>query len=277
MPSLEWNHETWNGWQWGGAGEEWSARWGGSRTQWLSCIYPRLAPFLPARSVLEIAPGYGRWTQYLLPRCEAYMGVDLAEFCVQACQERFAAELHATFVVNDGLTLPMVADRSVDLVFSFDSLVHAEADVISSYLREVRRILSPNGVAFIHHSNVGIYHRTAAVRNLVGMPLGYGGPFTVRLGLAFWNHDRGRTMTAARFATSAREAGLACFAQETIGWASPLLIDCISVVAHPGSRWDQTPTYARNRKFYAAAPSSHAASRVFNFEPVISSTPRQVR
>jgi ubiquinone/menaquinone biosynthesis C-methylase UbiE len=100
------------------------------------------------------------------------MGVDLAESCVQACQERFATELHATFSVNDGLTLPMVADRSVDLVFSFDSLVHVEVDVISSYLRGFRRILSPNGVAFIHHSNLGIYHRTAAVRDLVTMPLG---------------------------------------------------------------------------------------------------------
>ena len=34
---------------------------------------------------------------------------------------RFAGAAHAKFFVNDGKSLPMVRDRSVDFVFSFDS------------------------------------------------------------------------------------------------------------------------------------------------------------
>jgi len=54
-------------------------------------------------------------------------------------------------------SLAVAADRSIDLVFSFDSLVHAERDVIGGYLNEFARVLADDGVAFIHHSNTGAY------------------------------------------------------------------------------------------------------------------------
>ena len=50
--------------------------------------------------------------------------------------------------MNDGQSLPMVADSSIDLAFSFDSLVHVEDDVMPSYLDELARVLSEDGVAF---------------------------------------------------------------------------------------------------------------------------------
>ena len=164
MPTVTWNKDKWDEtYHWPESGDEWSRAWGGPQSQWITCIWPRVAAFLPASSILEIAPGYGRWTQYLLPLSTSYMGVDLSESCVHACTDRFADQPHATFAVNDGVTLPMVADKSVDLIFSFDSLVHVEADVVGSYLHEFSRVLSPDGVAFIHHSNAGAYSPYRAV------------------------------------------------------------------------------------------------------------------
>ena len=49
----------------------------------------------------------------------------------------------------------MVDDESIDFAFSADSLVHADLDVIAAYLSELARTLRPNGVGFIHHSNLG--------------------------------------------------------------------------------------------------------------------------
>jgi hypothetical protein len=49
----------------------------------------------------------------------------------------------------------MIAEESVDFVYSFDSLVHADAGVLEGYLSQFPRILSETGVAFIHHSNLG--------------------------------------------------------------------------------------------------------------------------
>jgi CheY-like chemotaxis protein len=41
-------------------------------------------------------------------------------------------EAHVTCFVNDGKSLAMLPDESVDFIFSYDSLVHAEADAVGS-------------------------------------------------------------------------------------------------------------------------------------------------
>jgi SAM-dependent methyltransferase len=158
MPTIDENIEQWNGeYAWAGGGEEWSKPWGNSDAQWHGCIYPRIHWFLPATTILELAPGYGRWTRFLLQQCDRYMGVDLAPKCIEACEDRFSNHAGAHFYTNDGSSLPMVADSSIDFVFCFDSFVHVEAEVLSCYLHELGRVLAPEGVAFIHHSNFGTY------------------------------------------------------------------------------------------------------------------------
>ena len=66
MPTLPQNLHTWakaNTWE--TRGDEWSETWGGPLTQWQEAILPRISAYLPVRHILEIAPGYGRWTQFL--------------------------------------------------------------------------------------------------------------------------------------------------------------------------------------------------------------------
>src|SRR3954451_7271791 len=138
MPGVDENREVWGGsYPWPEAGDEWSTAWGGTDAQWHCSVLPRVEPFLPASTVLEIAPGFGRWTQYLIPQSGRYIGVDLAQAGVDACRQRFADAPSAEFHVNDGRSLAVADDHSVDLAFSFDSLVHVEDDVIGGYLAEL--------------------------------------------------------------------------------------------------------------------------------------------
>jgi len=97
-----------------------------------------LQQWIPCKTLLEIAPGFGRWTQYLKDLADYLIVVDLTEKCIMACRERFAAAANISYVVNDGRSLGSVSDVSVDFIFSFDSLVHVEADVIESYLPSLR-------------------------------------------------------------------------------------------------------------------------------------------
>ena len=60
--------------------------------------------------------------------------VDLSEKCIEACRKGFASSSHISSHANDGKSLGMIAEKSIDFVFSFDSLAHAEADVIEAYL-----------------------------------------------------------------------------------------------------------------------------------------------
>ena len=155
MPNLDWNKHVWgNRFDWGAHGEEWSKNWGGSEPQWFGSIYPRLHRFLPAKRILEIAPGFGRWSKFLIPACDEFVGIDLSEKCIEACRSIFAETKHARFFTNDGQSLAMVPDRHFDFVFSFDSLVHVEVDVLAAYVPQVLNKLAPGGVAFFHHSNL---------------------------------------------------------------------------------------------------------------------------
>jgi len=155
MPDIEWNKSTWAaGYDWSRAGEEWSGPWGSSAAEWFATIMPRIGAALPAISLLEIGPGFGRWTEFLLRFCNYYCGIDLSDKCVNNCRERFAGRPNAEFFLNDGKSLAAAAERRFDLVFSFDSLVHAGLDAISPYVAQVIELLRPGGVAFLHHSNM---------------------------------------------------------------------------------------------------------------------------
>jgi len=165
---IEENRTTWNApSSWSARGEEWSRAWGSSEDQWWGSLLPRLHAFLPAKRILELGPGHGRWTQYLKELCDELTLVDLAENCIETCRARFASDQNISYYVNDGMTLPDIADNSIDLAFSFDSLVHAEIDALASYARELVRVLKRDGVGFIHHSNMHNFRRrTALARRL---------------------------------------------------------------------------------------------------------------
>ena len=78
---------------WKEAGEEWSEPWGTSHAQWNGTIFPRIRDCLPAGTILEIAPGFGRWTYYLKDFCDELWAVDKSSECIEACRHRFASGL----------------------------------------------------------------------------------------------------------------------------------------------------------------------------------------
>ena len=148
MPSINENYQKWNDdSHWSNLGDEWSGPWGGSSNLWHYTLLPRLRHLLPAGQVIEIAPGHGRWTQFLAPLSGALHAVDLSERCIEICQKRFAAIDNITYHVNDGKSLPAeIPDGSVDLVFSFDSLVHCDLSIIDAYLEAIARKLDRKSV-----------------------------------------------------------------------------------------------------------------------------------
>jgi SAM-dependent methyltransferase len=214
MPNVDWNAAYWgDASSWTAEGEEWSRHWGSSMVQWYYTILPRISTCVPAARIVEIAPGYGRWTRFLLGQCHSYRGYDLSQICIDSCIQKFARGRQAEivdFIVNDGKSLVLEKTESVDFVFSFDSLVHAEKDVIDRYLIEIARVLCPRGRAFLHHSNYGALS-----------------PDTPN------PHVRGSSVSAASVEQVARAAGLFVLAQETISWQGIVGLDCLTLLAKP--------------------------------------------
>lgn len=241
MKDIEWNYRRWQETEdWSSQGDRWSADMGGSQAQWFWFLYPRLQRYLPAPRILEIAPGFGRWTQFLLAHTPDLIGVDLAPRCIEACRERFADNAKFRGYVNDGLTLPMIADASISLVFSFGSFVHMEEDVAGSYIREIARVLEPTGNAFIHHSNGGAIYDGEVPRNF-------------------------SRLSAAFVARTAREAGLLPITQELHSWGTPVdePISCITVLAAPRSKYAGALTVYENDRPDAEAAYIASVSKLY--------------
>jgi SAM-dependent methyltransferase len=266
MPSIEENR-SWGTYSWPKQGDEWSQDWGDALTHWHATILPRIRNFLPAKRILEIAPGHGRWSGFLMDNAEYYIGVDLNPECITACKQRFAKASHATFIANDGKSLDAVADDSVDFAFSFDSLVHCEIDVIGTYLHELSRKLTPDGVAFIHHSNLGEYSTMAInlSRLLWVQPDSWPLANVLRrLQLTFWDNWRAPSVTSRKVFEIGKGSGLDCIGQEIINWGrhNRRMVDCISILTRSGSRWERPNVVVRNPYFMAEARSAHAISEV---------------
>jgi len=234
--------------EWKEAGEEWSEPWGGSEAQWFGSIFPRISEYLPAGTILEIAPGFGRWTHYLKEHCERLHVVDPDARCIEACRRRFGNDARLSYHVNDGRSLVMIPDRSIDFAFSFDSLVHVRRELVEAYVRQLGDKLKDDGVGFIHHSNLGEYASSfgrrlpARARKLL-----------TKAKLLDQDHQRAPDMTAELFQSYCAAHGLRCLSQELINWRGRRLIDCFTTFARAGSKWAGSPRTVRNPNFMREA------------------------
>ena len=143
---------------WEEDGDEWKGQsvvCGVPYEEWKQSLIDHLiVPYInPGDQVLEIAPGHGRWTQHLADRAGHLTAVDLSPSCLAYCARRFADRTNIDYRQGDGSSLPADLTGKVDVVWSFDSVVHIGPDDIASYLRHIHRVLKPGGVSVIHHAN----------------------------------------------------------------------------------------------------------------------------
>jgi SAM-dependent methyltransferase len=142
----------------------------------------------------------------------------------------------------------MIPDASVDFVFSFDSFVHPNRDVIEAYLCELGTRLKPGGKGFIHHSNFGAFANSLRER----LPEALAKPL-IKAKILDWAHHRNPSMSADLFRALCKRNGLHCISQELVNWRGRRLIDCLSFFV----RTDSTPPNAtkiiRNPNFMREA------------------------
>jgi SAM-dependent methyltransferase len=141
-----WNNEQ----IWSMGGHEWSKSFGTTEDLWNKHIFDSIKQFR-GKKILEIAPGFGRITQFLSILASELIVIDLNPLCIEKTKEKLGHHVLAYFT-NDGKSLTGVRDNSQDLVFSFDSFVHMHSNVTEEYVKEIFRVLKPGGHSFIHHS-----------------------------------------------------------------------------------------------------------------------------
>ena len=108
-----------------------------------------LTDFEHAR-VLDLGCGSGGLDSLLRGECRLYAGVDYKRHILRLIKP----SEHAGFVQGNGISLPF-PDSCFDYVFAFDVLEHLSegAPWQREFLKEIRRVLSPLGVAMISTPN----------------------------------------------------------------------------------------------------------------------------
>ena len=125
--------------------------------QWNKIIFP-LIKDLNFTTVLDLACGHGRNTEFLRHLTKDLYLVDINQSCIDACRERFGDEKEGTrfhYYVTDGNHLQMIGTSSISLLYTWDSMVHFDKLIVRDYLNDIQRVLTPGGCAFLHHSNYG--------------------------------------------------------------------------------------------------------------------------
>jgi ubiquinone/menaquinone biosynthesis C-methylase UbiE len=111
-----------------------------------------LDPFVdPAKTAVEIGPGGGRWTRYLLGFQRVYAVDYHKELLDELARNIQAGNLIA--IHNNGSDFPGVPDRSIDFIFSFGTFVHLEAPTLTSYLANMHRVLAPGANVVLHYAD----------------------------------------------------------------------------------------------------------------------------
>jgi SAM-dependent methyltransferase len=112
-----------------------------------------IKPFVDQSVIaLEIGPGGGRWTQYLLS-CKKIYCVELNPEMFAYLKKRFSGKKHIRYIQTSGSDFPGVPEQSIDFAFTFGTFVHLDFDIIRNYIRNMTRIMRHNGNISIQFSN----------------------------------------------------------------------------------------------------------------------------
>jgi ubiquinone/menaquinone biosynthesis C-methylase UbiE len=176
-------------------------------SQWEKWLWPMIAQS-NFRVTLDFACGFGRNTRKLAEHAFKIYAVDVNPAAIEYFQNRFADNPSIIAILTDGHSLPSIADGTLTFIYSFDSVVHFDMDLIREYLLEFRRTMSSGATAFIHHSNLGTG--------------------------TFGTNPAGRgNASAATFKQACEQAGFVIMDQQVINWGEHVNLDCITRFRKP--------------------------------------------
>ena len=152
LNSLTQNKEVWENYDWNQFGEEWnpSEKW---KEEFIEkIIYKNIKS---NSIILEVGPGAGRWTDYLIKLSNKLILVEVSNKCLDICKKKYKDYDNVEYFLLEEINLRFISDCSVDYIFSFDVFVHIDKREIVKYFSEFKRVLTEEGLLIFHYSKVG--------------------------------------------------------------------------------------------------------------------------
>ena len=109
-------------------------------------------PYVNAKHhAVEIGPGGGRWTRYLMGFGKLYV-VDYHSELLEELKKNFN-ETNLIFIKNNGTDFPDIEHGAIDYLFSFGTFVHLDQPLIEAYLKNMKSIIKSNANIVIQYSD----------------------------------------------------------------------------------------------------------------------------
>lgn len=106
--------------------------------------------------VLDAACGEGYGSNILAQSAKDVLGLDIDQETVEWAKNKYRDRRNLKFMQGSIAKLP-IEDSSIDVVVSFETIEHVDAEIQRCYLQEIKRILKPEGFLVMSTPNKSIY------------------------------------------------------------------------------------------------------------------------
>lgn len=127
--------------------------------------YHSIIPFIQNKTVLDIACGEGYGTALIGKYAQKAVGVDIDETCIQWGTQHYAAANNKLEFKKGTVDNIPLADNSVDVVVSFETIEHLDPAIQQRFMAEVKRVLQPDGMLIISTPNTANYSERYNLNN----------------------------------------------------------------------------------------------------------------
>jgi 2-polyprenyl-3-methyl-5-hydroxy-6-metoxy-1,4-benzoquinol methylase len=119
--------------------------------------------YASGKRVLDVASGEGYGAHLLAGVAESVVGVDLSEDAVKHASAKYAKS-NLQYIAASCTQIPL-PDASFDFIVSFETIEHIDGAAQTAFLREVNRLLKPDGLFLISSPNRPEYSEKSGYMN----------------------------------------------------------------------------------------------------------------
>lgn len=107
--------------------------------------YYAVQPLVTGMDVLDAACGEGYGSCILAASAKSVIGIDIDDITVQNARLKYGEVSNLQFAQGSIADLSMIGDASKDAVISFETIEHVDRELQTAFLKEIKRILKPEG------------------------------------------------------------------------------------------------------------------------------------
>lgn len=118
--------------------------------------YMSIGKLVAGKNILDAASGEGYGSNILAQYAKSVVGLDIDEGAVNRSSERYKEQRNLRYLQGSIASIPL-EDASLDVVVSFETIEHVSEDLQQSFLKEIKRVLKPDGFLIMSTPNKEVY------------------------------------------------------------------------------------------------------------------------